>query len=98
MNTSEIIAGLADCSNALRAEGVEHLAIFGSRARGDERPDSDLDVLVDIAPDARFSLINLSGVALLIEDKTGLPTQIVLRRAAPPEFIARISDDLVQVF
>jgi uncharacterized protein len=83
---------------ALQSEGVAHLAIFGSRARGDDRPDSDLDVLIDIQPEARFSLINLSSVALMIEDATGLAVQVVLRRSASDDFQARIADDLIEIF
>jgi len=98
MVASELIASIASRTDALRAEGVTHLAIFGSRARGDTRADSDLDVLIDVDPKSRFSLLNLSGVALLIEDVTGLAVQVVLRRSAPGDFQARIAADLVPVF
>ena len=46
MNRDEIIAKLRETVPALKAEGVTALAIFGSRARGDARQDSDLDVLI----------------------------------------------------
>lgn len=93
-----VIHRLRSCENKIRAEGVEHLSIFGSRARGQHDPESDLDVLVEITPGHRFSLLNLSGVALLVEDATGLASQIVLKRSAPAHFVERISGDLVSVF
>lgn len=40
------------------------VAIFGSVARGDERPDSDIDFLVELAPDARPFEILAIGAAL----------------------------------
>jgi hypothetical protein len=40
----------------LKRRGVAHAGLFGSLARGDERPDSDVDVLIRFAPDASITL------------------------------------------
>jgi hypothetical protein len=98
MTRDEIIATIRDNAAALRAEGVTKLAIFGSRVRGDNRPDSDIDVLVEVKPDASFSLLNLIGVEHIIGDATGLPAQATMRRSIPPRFAERIADDIVEVF
>jgi predicted nucleotidyltransferase len=98
MTREEIIAKVRETAPALRAEGVTKLAIFGSRARDDAGPDSDLDVLIDIDPKARFSLLNLSGVGLMLEDATGVRTQVTLRRSLDERMAQRIADDLIEVF
>ena len=98
MERAIIIDRIRSQEAAIRAEGVAHVSIFGSRARGDAHETSDLDVLIQLAPDCRFSLFNLSGVGLIIEEATGLPAQIVLERSAPADFKARITDDLAPVF
>ena len=98
MTRDEIIAKVRETAPALRAEGVTKLAIFGSRARGDAGPDSDLDVLIDIDPAARFSLLNLSGVGLMVQDATALKTQVTLRRSLNERMAQRIADDLIEVF
>jgi predicted nucleotidyltransferase len=97
MTRDEIIATIRKNAEAIRAEGVTKLAIFGSRVRGDNRPDSDLDVLVDVAPDASFSLLNLIGVEHIIEDATGLQAQATMRRSLPPRFAERIADEILEV-
>src|SRR5258708_4596803 len=53
MEKQDILAKLREHEAALKAPGVSHAALFGSRARGDAGPDSDIDILVDIAPDVR---------------------------------------------
>ena len=48
----EIIDRLRQNEAALRARGVSHAALFGSRARGDSRPDSDIDIMIEVDPAA----------------------------------------------
>jgi len=98
MPLDTILARLRERSGLLRREGVAKLYVFGSRARGDARPDSDLDVLVEVAPDARFSLLDLIGVEHIIEDATGLNAQATMRRSIPTAFAERIADNIVEVF
>jgi len=98
LSRDEIIACLRGLEPALRKRGVKSLAIFGSRSRGDARPDSDLDVLVEITDDIKFSLLDLIGVQRVIKDATGLETQAEMRRSLEPRFAERIADDIIEVF
>ena len=98
MTREEIISRIRSSAAALRAEGVTKLAIFGSRARDDARPDSDLDVLIEVDPQAKFSLLNLSGVGLIVEEVTGLKTQVSMQRSLDPRMAERIADDVIEVF
>ena len=52
MNREEIIARLREHEATLRERGVTHAALFGSRARGDQRPESDTDIMIEIDPAA----------------------------------------------
>jgi uncharacterized protein len=60
MDKAAILARLQEHEPALRERGVTHAAIFGSRARGDNRPDSDIDILVEIGPMSLWGYVGLT--------------------------------------
>ena len=93
-----IIAKLRELAPALKAQGVKRLALFGSRARGDARPDSDLDILVDTTVRGEVPPFDFFKVLNLIQDATGLRAQISMRDLLKPRIAERIADDVIEVF
>jgi predicted nucleotidyltransferase len=93
----DIVSRLRKVEPAIRAAGVTRLALFGSRARGDARSDSDLDVLVDATPHGGSPAFDLFKVMQLIEDATGLRPQVSMRDLLKPRIAERIADDLTEV-
>ncbi|MDR3487668.1 MAG: nucleotidyltransferase domain-containing protein [Bradyrhizobium sp.] len=89
---------MREIAPAIKAGGVTRLAVFGSRARGEARPDSDLDILVDTVAGGATPAFEFFKVVHLIEDATGLQTQISIRELLKPRITERIADDLIEVF
>jgi uncharacterized protein len=68
-NTLDVVRRLLAAEEPeLRRRGVRHLAVFGSVARGDDRPDSDIDLAVEIEPGRSFSLFRMEETRLFLED------------------------------
>ena len=71
--------------------GVRELAVFGSAARGDLRPDSDVDVLVDFEPDARIGLVKFASLSEELESlggrKVDLGTKTGLKQRVRSEIL-----------
>lgn len=68
MERDAIIARLRAHEAELRARGVTHAALFGSRARGEARPDSDIDIMVEIDPQSRMDVFRYMDIVHSIED------------------------------
>jgi len=82
----------------LRERGLAALAIFGSTVRGTARPDSDVDVLIDIVPGVRFSLVDLASVKDFLEDKLGRTVDVVTRSGLDPAIRDRVIREARAVF
>ena len=84
MNCQDVIARLRENEAALRARGVTHAALFGSRARGDERPDSDTDILIELDPDAPIGVYEYVGIKDYIASLFDGPVDVVNREGLKP--------------
>ncbi len=67
-----------------KRHSIRQLSLFGSRARGDNRPDSDYDFLIDFDPDARVSLFEYGRAIVEFEDLMGLKVDLVERAGLKP--------------
>ncbi len=79
MNAQEVLARLRQNETALRARGVSHAALFGSRARGDNRPDRDIDIMIEFDPAARVTVFNYAGLKDYIAGLFDGPVDVVSR-------------------
>ena len=79
MTSQEILAKLRENESLLRARGVNHAALFGSRARGDNRPDSDIDIMIEFDPAAHVTVFNYAGLKEYIAGLFDGPVDVVNR-------------------
>ena len=81
MQKEAVLATLKSAEAALRAKGVLHAALFGSTARGEQRPDSDIDIMVEIDPHAGIGLWEYVGITNVICDLFPIKVDVSNRRA-----------------
>lgn len=73
--------------------GLSHLRIFGSVARNEDRVDSDLDLLVDLADG--MGLLALGRARQALEEIIGTTVDLVPSNGLKPEVAARVANELV---
>ncbi len=98
MNRQQILQLLREHETALRARGVTHAALFGSRARGDARPDSDTDIMIELDPDAAISLFDYAGLKDYIADLFDGPVDVVCADNLKPYIRPLATSDAVYAF
>lgn len=74
---------------------VKEIGIFGSVARGDERPESDIDLFVEFGPNA--DLITFIGLWQYLEDRFGIQIDLVSKGGLRGDMRERVLRDLVLV-
>jgi len=82
----------------LREQGVLHAGIFGSTARGEDGPNSDVDILVEYDRDRIRSLLDIAGVHTLLQEIIGRPVDVADRHRLKPQIAPSALEDVVNAF
>src|SRR5438067_9639188 len=97
MDRAALIEVLKQYDAALRANGATGLFIFGSRAVGTSRPDSDLDLFIDYDLTKIPNMFRLMQVEEEISEALGIPVTITTRDALHPLMKNSIERDAIRV-
>lgn len=98
MNRAALISILKSYDTALRQNGATGLYIFGSRARGDNRRDSDVDLFIDYDPETKIpNIFRLMQLEDEISERLGMPVTITTRNALHPLMKGTIEREAIRV-
>ncbi len=98
MTSDTVLAVLRANRDRLVALGVVHAGVFGSTARGEAGPDSDVDVLVVLAPDERRTIFDLVEIEHTITEVVPGPVDVAVSDQLKPAFKARVLADALMAF
>jgi predicted nucleotidyltransferase len=95
---AEARAGAAHPHQAprLRARGITSLSLLGSIARGEAGPKSDIDLLIETDPTARFGFFELFELQEELEPLPGRPVPFAFGSAMRPWLRQWIEDDRIE--
>lgn len=71
MKRDEVVSKLRAHEAELRAAGIVRIAVFGSVARGDNSPESDVDLLADFDKTKHYTLLTVGRLESRLADLLG---------------------------
>lgn len=97
MNRDEVIGALRAHEPELKAAGIVHLSLFGSTARGDERP-NDIDLLAAFDANLKISLLDVIHVENQIRDLLGEPVDLLVEGTLQPHMQENAVREAIRAF
>jgi predicted nucleotidyltransferase len=98
MDGQQIRARLRENEATLRARGVSHAALFGSHARGDNRPDSDIDIMIEVETAAQIGVYEYVALKDYIAGLFDGPVDVVSRDGLKPYVRLAATTDAIYAF
>lgn len=98
MNSPDVIAILRQSERALRERGVLHAALFGSIAKDENHSGSDVDIMVEIDPDARITVFDYVELKEYIASLFDEPVDVVNRDSLKSYVAPAATADAVYAF
>ena len=75
--------------------GVTEIGIFGSYVRGEQRPDSDLDILIELERPPRISLIGLVELELYLSELLNIKVDLAIKKNLKPRIGKHILQEVI---
>jgi predicted nucleotidyltransferase len=93
MNRATILEKIAQ---ALKEQGATKVAIFGSYARGEERPESDIDVIVEFSE--RKSLLELVKIERELSETLGMKVDLLTEKSISPYLVDIVRQQMEVIY
>ena len=94
-STDAVLKKLKSCMPVLTGKyNVKRVGVFGSYVRNEQKENSDLDILVDFEPEAKFGLIRFIEMENYLSDATGLKVDLVMKDGLKPRIGKKILDEV----
>jgi predicted nucleotidyltransferase len=98
MTSEQVMARLREHEAELRKAGIVRLWLFGSTARGDRQPESDIDLLAAFDETRGLSLLDIAGLELRLAGLLGQPVDLVEEGTLKPRVQQSVEAEAQRAF
>lgn len=94
---NEIKSLLRSEKENLEELGIIQIGIFGSYVRGEAEDESDIDILIDVSPDSRLTLLSLVELEQSLSEKLNAKVDLAIKADLKPNIGMRILSEVIYV-
>lgn len=98
MDKNTALLHLQQCADTLKRMGATSLFLFGSTARDEAHPSSDLDLFIDYAPSKPISILDLVSMKQFLETELSVCVDITTRNSLHPMLRTDIELSAIRIF
>jgi len=98
MDREHVLSILREHEPELKANGIAHLRLFGSVARGDQTKASDIDLLADFNDDARMTLVKFARLQHDLSVLVGTEVDLISSQGLREYFREQVSEEAILAF